>query len=493
MTMTLLINLYCSRLVLQTLGVVDYGVYDVVGGVVVLFTLISGPLSASTTRFLTFEIGTQNKRRLHEVLSVSMLIHLGFALLVCLLTETIGLWFVQNVLVIPAERLDAAVWVLHFSVLSIFFSILQTPLRADVIAHERMDAFAIISLMEVFLKLVFVICLIYVGFDQLITYAFFLSLIAVISFIAYWLFCHASFEEAKGKLSYDRRVAKDLLSFMGWSMTGGLSSICSGQGVNMLLNVFFGPTVNAARGVALQVQSALINFSSNIQQAINPQITITYASHRLDDMHKLVVAGVKFTYLFLFILSLPIFCFTPYVLSLWLGQYPPYTVEFVRMVLILNLLEAQTGSLIVANHATGDIKKFQIAVESVNILTLPMAYLYLRFVSSDNPVAVYLIALFISLAAQCVRVAIVLPHIRMQLSYYFNQVIVPLIKFSVLMTAVGDGCMAMVSSPDISQFMVVGCILLLLGCMLAFFVALTHQEKHAVKSLCHHRSAGARL
>lgn len=425
MFLSLLINLYCSRVVLRTLGVVDYGVFDVVGGVVVLFTFFTGPLSASTSRFLTYEIGTQNKTRLNQVLSASILIHLAFALLVCLLTETIGLWFVSNVLVIPPERLSAAFWVLHFSVISIFFSLLQTPFRSDVIAHERMDAFAVISLAEIILKLILVLCLVHVSFDKLITYAFLVAVVSAFACVLYGWFCHARFEEARGQRLYDQGVAKELLSFIGWMLTGGISSICTGQGVNMVLNVFFGPSVNAARSVAVQVQSALYNFSSNIQTALKPQITITYASHQLDDMHKLVVACSKYTFLFLLVLSLPIFCLTPELLTLWLGHYPPYTVEFVRMILILNLIEAQSGALIAANHATGRVKTFQICVEAVNILVFPLAFLYLRFVSPESPIVVYYITIVIALAAQCVRIGIVLPNIQMRFSYYFQKVLAP--------------------------------------------------------------------
>lgn len=493
MVLTLLINLYCSRIVLQALGVVDYGVFNVVAGVVVLFTFVSSPLYASTNRFLTFEIGKQNAKRLNQVLSASMLIYLGLGFLVCLLTETLGLWFVKHVLVIPPERLSAAIWILHFSAVSIFFSLLQSPFSADVISHERMDVYAIISLIEVLLRLVIVFCLVHVSYDKLITYAFLMSLLPILSCIIYWRFCHAKFEEARGQRLYDRDVARELLSFMGWSLTGGVTGICNGQGMNMLLNVFFGPTVNAARGIAIQVQSALNSFSSNIQQAINPQITITYASNRLDDMHRLVAAGAKYTYLFLFILSLPIFCYVPYVLTLWLGEYPSYTVEFIRMTLILNLIDAQTVSLVIANHATGDIKKFQIWVELVNVMTLPLAYVYLRFVSPENPVTVYYVLLLIMLAAQCVRIAIVLPNIKMPLSYYINKVIAPLAWFSALMMAVAYGCVTVISSPDILQFMVVSGMLLLAGCLLAFLFAFNHSEKNYVISFCHRRPFGKRL
>lgn len=425
MVASLLVNLYCSRVVLQALGVVDYGVYEVVGGAVLLFTFFASPLSASTSRFLTFEVGTQNKRRLKEILSASILIHLGFALLVCLLAETIGIWLVSNVLVIPTGRLLAAFWVLQTALVSMFSSIMQSPFRADVIAHERMDAFAVISLSEVFLKLILVLCLAHVSFDKLVTYGFLMAVVSSFSCVAYWRFCQSRFEEAQGDGIYQKEVARELLSFMGWMLTGGLSGACTGQGVNMLLNVFFGPAVNAARGIALQVQSALINFSSNIQQALSPQITITYANRHLEDMHRLMVACPKYTFYFLFFLSLPIYCFTPGILALWLGDYPPYTVEFVRVVLVMNLIEAPTGSLIVANHATGRVKIFQICVELVNVMVLPLAFLYLRYVSSESPVTVYYIALFISLVAQCVRIAIVLPNIGMRFSYYFQKVILP--------------------------------------------------------------------
>lgn len=485
MAFSLLINLYCSRVVLRTLGVIDYGVYDVVGGVVVLFTMISGPLSASTTRFLTFELGTRNKERLKQVFSASMLIHLFFGIIVCLLTETIGLWFVKSVLVIPGERLHAALWVLHFSVISIFFSLLQTPLKAVVIAHERMDAFAVISLAELFLKLILVLCLVHVRFDQLITYSCMIAAVPAFSLTAYWHYGRLKFEEVRGKGTYDRGLAKDLLSFMGWSMTGGISTICNGQGLNMLLNVYFGPSVNAARGIAVQIQSALNSFSSNIQQALNPQITITYASHQLDDMHQLVVACSKFCYLFLFVLSLPIICYTPYVLTLWLGHYPPYSVEFVRMILMINLIDVHAGALITANHATGRIKMFQICVEAVTVMTFFLSFLYLRFVSSDHPIVVYYITFVISFLAQCVRIAIVLPNIKMRLSYYVRGVAVPLLRFSVLMAMLGLGCMAVASSVDIYLLIVMSCVMILLGCILAYYVALTDSEKTYVMKLRH--------
>lgn len=481
MIVSLVINLYTSRLILQALGIVDFGVYNVVGGVVLLFTIFTGPLSDSTRRFLSFEIGTQNKKRLTEVLSVSVLLHLVFSIFVVLLTESIGYWFVQNVLDIPADRLTAALWVLHFSVLSILFSILLIPYRADIIAHERMDAFAIISLIDIFLKLFVAIALLYYSSDKLILYSFLLALVSFLALVLNWGFCRLRFEEAKGKRIYNRQIAKDLLSFIGWTMTGGISGTCNNQGINMLLNVFFGASCNAARGIALQVQSAIISFSTNIQQAINPQITISYAANNLDGMHKLVEASSKYTYLLMFVISLPIFYHTPYILQLWLGEYPQYTVAFVRVVLLLNLIEVLSGPLVIANHSTGRIKKYQIVVESVLLLTLPVSYMYLKFVNHNNPNDVYYITLVFAIIAHCVRVSIVLPNIKMKLSQYLRNIIKPITIISFITIIVSGIVDNFVNVNEFHKLLLVGSVGLISCCLSMYYIAFTDDDKLLLK------------
>lgn len=481
MLVSLVVNLYSSRIVLNALGVMDFGVYNVVGGVVSMFSLFSAPLSDSVRRFISFEIGTQNKDKLIEVFSDSVLIHLFFALIVILLTESIGYWFVVCVLDIPPERMSAALWVLHASAISIFFSILTIPYRSDVIAHERMDVFAIISLADVFLRLGIAIGLLYIYIDKLIYYAVLLAIISFFTYVTYLLYCRLKFEEVKSKSHYNIKVAKELLSFFGWTMTGAVSGTCNGQGINMILNVFFGPAVNAARGIAVQVQSAILSFSSNIQQAINPQITIAYASGNLNGMYKLVVAGSKYTYLFMFLLSMPIYYSTPYILQIWLGDYPQYTVPFLRMIIIINLFEVLSGPLIVANHATGRIRKYQIVVESVSILALPLSFIYLKFISSENPVYIYYIILMVSIFTHCVRVYIVLPNIMMKLSYYIKNVIWPLLCFSSLFSLSSYCLSFFVKTEDVSTFLLSSIMLELIGILISLYIALSNTERLLIK------------
>ena len=481
MLVSLAVNLYASRIVLNALGVLDFGVYNVVGGVVSMFSLFSAPLSDSVRRFISFEIGTQNKQKLIEVFSDSVLIHFFFALIVILLAESIGNWLVISVLEIPNERMTAALWVLHASAVSIFFSILAIPYRSAVIAHERMDVFAIISVADVFLRLGISIGILYVFIDKLIYYSVLLAFISFLIFVSYLFYCRFQFEEVKSKSHYNIEVAKELLSFFGWTMTGAVSGTCNGQGVNMILNVFFGPTINAARGIAVQVQSAILSFSSNIQQAINPQITIAFASGNLDGMYKLVVAGSKYTYLFMFLISMPIFYSTPYILQIWLGDYPQYTVQFLRMILIINLFEVLSGPLIVANHATGRIKRYQIVVESVSILTLPLSFIYLKYITSNNPVYIYYLILLVSIITHCVRVYIVLPNIMMKLSYYIKNVIWPLLCFSILF-AFASYCLSfLLKTENVTMLLFSSVILVIIGVLFSLYIALSNTERLLIK------------
>lgn len=432
MLLTLVISLYTSRIVLQTLGVIDFGVYNVVGGVVILFTFFSAPLAHSTRRFLMYELGTGNQTRLQKIMSSSIVIHIVFALVVVLLTEAIGRWFVINVLQIPPLRLDAALYVLHFSAISIFLSIITLPFTSDVIAHEQMDVFAIVSIGEALLKLLIVSVLVVADVDKLVLYTFLLILLQMFSFLSYFIYCRCKFHEARCGFKADRGVVRELLSFFGWTMTGGLSGICNGQGLNMLLNVFYGPAVNAARGIAVQVQTVTFNFCQNIQDAINPQITKTYASGDYDNMHKLIAAGSKLTFIFLLMIILPILFNTEYILTLWLGDYPNYTVDFIRLILIVYLIDILSSPLITANHATGNIKKFQIVVESVNIMTLPISYILLRLNPEFSPIVVYIVLLIIAIVAQVIRIIIVLPNIKMRFGYYFKSILQPLIEVGLL-------------------------------------------------------------
>ena len=300
MLFTMGVSLFTSRVILQTLGVEDYGVYSVVGGIITMFAFINGGMISATQRYLTFEIGKGNLPQLKKVFSTSLQIHAIIALIIVLLGETVGLWFLYEKLVIPADRMNAAVWVYQCSIIACVVNIMSVPYNADIIAHEKMSAFAYISVLEVSLKLLIVYALYFTPWDKLITYAFLILSVQLIIRFVYARYCSKHFEESHYQHKIDKSLFKEMFTFAGWSFWGNLAGVLYTQGVNMMLNVFFGPIVNAARGIAVQVQSAVQQFVSNFQVALNPQITKNYATGHLTQMHNLMFRSARFSFFLLF-------------------------------------------------------------------------------------------------------------------------------------------------------------------------------------------------
>jgi O-antigen/teichoic acid export membrane protein len=429
MIFVMLINLYTSRIVLNVLGVTDFGIYSVVGGIVVFFSFFSGPLTDATRRFLSYEIGKKDLKRTSMVFSTSLTIHAIMSFFLIVVAETVGLWFLYNKMQIPVERMNAAFFVFQCSIAVSIITLLCTPFNADMIANERMDAFAYISILEVCLKLAVVFLLLSITFDRLILYSFLLVLVQIFIGCSYSLYCRFHFKESKFHFSFDKKLFKDMLHFIGWTMTGGISSVCCNQGLNILLNMFFGPSVNAARAIVVQVQSGIFQFCNNFQTAISPQITKHYAQKDFSNMKTLIITGSKFSFFIVLLLSLPIMIKSQYILRLWLGIVPDYSSVFLRIILLTGLINALANPIIITNHATGDLKKFQIIVETIQISILPISYLVLK-TGSLHPEMVFVIQLVISLIAQYARVKIVLPKIDMDLKTYFKEVIFPIIKVS---------------------------------------------------------------
>lgn len=427
MLFIMIINLYTSRLVLQVLGVTDFGIYNVLGGVVVLFTFISNPLKDACRRYLTFEIGRKDFLQLRNVFSTSVFLHAIFSLIIFILSETVGLWFLYNQLNIPEGRFSVSLWVFQFSIFTMLMSIMQSPYIADIIAHEDMKPFAYISVVEALLKLIMVLFIYYISFDKLVTYSILLATIQIFIFYLYYKYCKSRYRECHIVYVKDRVLIKKMTSFMGWTMTGGIATILNGQGLNILLNVFYDPTINAARGLALQMQGALAKFSSNFQTAINPQLTKSYASGDLIAMHKYVIYSSKYSFYMLYVLALPVMLSADFVINCWLGFVPPHTSNFFRLVVLDSLLLVLANAMITSVHATGSLKKFQIIVEFINILVLPISYVLLR-TGNWEPEIVYVVFVIISLTAQIARVYIVLPMIEMYYKTYIEEVIIPIIR-----------------------------------------------------------------
>ncbi|MEE1288394.1 MAG: lipopolysaccharide biosynthesis protein, partial [Bacteroidaceae bacterium] len=374
----MLVSLYTSRVILQTLGVEDYGVYNVVGGVITMFTFLNSAMSSATSRYITFEIGKGNMERLKKVFSTALQIHAIIALLIVILGETVGLWFLMNELVIPDGRMDAAMWVYQCSIISCVVTIMSVPYNADIIAHEKMSAFAYISVLEIILKLLIVYLLVVLPFDKLKVYAVLVLMVGLLIRYIYTRYCHKHFEESHYIHRIDKSLLKEMSSFAGWSFWGNLAGILYSQGLNMMLNIFFGPVVNAARGIATQIQHVVTQFVTNFQMALNPQITKTYASGGLDKMHSLMFRSARFSFMLLFFLSLPIMLETNYIFTLWLGIVPENTVIFARIIIAISLIYTIANPCVIANQATGKVKVYQAVVGGLLLLILPISYIVLK-------------------------------------------------------------------------------------------------------------------
>lgn len=378
MILTMLVSLYTSRVILNTLGIEDFGIQNVVGGVISMFAFFNSAMTSATQRFLSFEIGKSDFIQLQKTFNATQVIHIGISLLIFILAETAGLWFVQNYLVIPQERLGAAIWVYHFSVLSFMVSIIQVPYNATIIAHERMNVYAYVSILEVGLKLLIVFMLTWITYDKLKLYGFLHFCVIFLIAAIYWLYTRFNFPESKFSFVKEKRIYKTLISYSGWNLFGNVAAVAQGQGVNIILNVFFGPVVNAARGIAVQVQSAVNSFVTNFQMAVNPQIIKSYASNDNEYMISLIIRSSKFSFYLLFLISLPIILEIDQILELWLGRVPSYTSIFTVLILALTLITSISGPLKVAVQATGKIALYQVVIGSLLFLTLPISFLFLH-------------------------------------------------------------------------------------------------------------------
>lgn len=399
----MLVSLYTSRVVLNTLGVEDYGIYNVVGGFVTMFSLISASLSSATSRFLTFELGRDDADRLKKVFSTSLAIHVTLGLIVIVLAETVGVWFVNTQMTIPDARLYAANWVFQASVLSFVLSLLSTPYNAAIVSHEKMTAYAYMGILSIMLNLCIVLFIAYAPwtFDRLIVYACLLVGINVICQCTYVVYCRRRFAECASRIGFERSCWKELSSFAGWNFIGCTAGLLSTQGVNILLNLFFGPVVNAARGIATSVNTAVVQFSGNFMMALNPQITKSYAAGERDYMFSIVERGSRFSFYIILFLAMPILFETDFILTKWLKIYPPHTVYFVRLVLLQSLTDILSNTLITLQSATGKIRNYQLAVGGTMLLILPTSYICLKL--GATPESVYIVAVAFSLLGLFLR------------------------------------------------------------------------------------------
>lgn len=378
MFVTMIIGLYTSRVILNALGVTDYGIYGVVGGFVSMFTLISSSISASVSRFLTYELGKGNKENLRRTFATSIFVLSGLSVLLIVITETIGLWYLYNKMVIPPERMTAAFWCFQFSLFTMVLTLINQPYTATIIAHERMNVYAYLAILDSVLKLGVCFAVLYSSVDKLILYGFLLFMVSVINQAIYMFFCRSRFEESRFAFSVDKKMFRNMFSFAGWNFIGSSAAILTSQGSNLLLNWAGGPVLSASYSVANSASGMVTVFVNNFTQAFNPQITKRYAAGEYNSLIQLLIYGSKYSYYVMFIVALPIMLNANFLLKLWLGFVPIDAVVFIRFMILANLFDAISRPIVTAKNANGNIRNYQIVVGGILLLTLPLAYLALK-------------------------------------------------------------------------------------------------------------------
>ena len=474
MILLMLISLYTSRKILEELGVEDYGIYNIVSGFIVMLSFINGAISSSTSRYITFALGRNDDVWLKKVFSTCLQSHVVISVLILIIGETVGLWIVKNVLVIPSATLNAALWVYQCSIISTVIMVWSVPFNACIIAHERMSAFAYISVFESIAKLLIVFALGLVESDRLILYAVLLLLVQVSISGIYVYYGFKNFQETKSKLLFEKGLFKETMSYAGWSLWGGLAAALFTQGVNFVLNIFFGPVVNAARGLAVTVQSSVQQFSSNFQTALNPQITKAYASNLLNEMHVLIIRSSKFTFFLIFCLSLPIILETKFVLDVWLKEIPEYTVSFVRIMLVICIIDAMANPFMTAIAATGRVKKYHCLIGGILLTIVPIAYISLYV--GGAPISVFYVQLIIFIVAFVVRLIFVATMIGLSISRYLREAIVPCLII-VLFSVIPMYLLQEILPENFITSLMIMCISFVLVLILSYCIGLTKGER----------------
>lgn len=422
----MLVGLYTSRIILHSLGINDFGLYNVIGGIVGFLGFINSSLAVATLRYITYEQGKSSSiERLHSVFCTARSIHQILSLIILIAAESVGLWYVLNILQVPEGRMHATLLVYQFTVLTGIISVISVPYNALITSHEKMSAFAYIAIYESVASLCIAYFIQYISFDRLITYGFLLMLVQASVRYIYVRYCRRHFPEASGKRVFDKVQFKEMLTFAIWITNGTLAVVAYTQGLNLLLNAFFGPAINAAYGIAVQVQQKIYSFCGNFQSAIKPQVIKSYSEGDFAYLHKIVIHSSNYSFYLLFLLSLPIIIHAPFILEKWLSVVPEYSVSFLRLTLIVGMLESLKMPMNTSIHATGNIKKFQLFEATSLLLIVPISFLFLKL--GYSPISVFVIQAVFFIIAQVIRGVIVCPAIHMLSATYFRECLLKII------------------------------------------------------------------
>lgn len=468
------ISLYTSRIILDALGVTDFGLYNVVGGVIVLFSFITSALSNSTGRFFSYAIGKGDVKEIETTFGTFRSLYDILALAILILGETVGLWFVYHYLKIPEDRFTAALWVYHFSVLATVMNVIYLPYQSLIISNEKMSVFAYVSIMEASLKLGIVFLLYASPFDRLIVYAVLIFLLQFVIRCVYTIYCKRKIPTAKAPLTIKKDLVPEVLKYSGWVLFGSSAYMTYTQGLNILLNIFFGPAVNAARGIAVQVQTGCQNFIVGFQSALYPQLIKSFAKQDLIRMRALLYTACKGSFFLFLLLVLPILLKTGFILDLWLKEVPDYAIPFTQLILVFSMLRAITNSLNHAVQATGKIRAYQLVDGLLGLSILPIAYVVIKLFHTD-PVSVFWVLVSMEAITVVARIIVGVPRFG-KVGEYLKNVLFPVIYVTII-GAVIPVLVAKVTSDDFWGFIYVGLADVLWTMPIVFFLGLNSKER----------------
>ena len=479
MGVMMIISFFTARITLEALGVVDYGINNVVGGLVSMFSLISSSLSSSVSRFMTFGLGKGDKKELNKIFSTSVNIHIVLAIIVVIAIETIGVWFLNNKMVIPAERLTAAHWVLQSSTVLFVVGLLSVPYNAAIIAHERMDIYAYFTLFDAFARLAIIFAIKYYGGDKLILLAVISLIPPLIKQFYYWHYSKRNFEECTYHAIWDKRVFKEMFGFAGWNFLGNTAYILNTQGVNMLINLFFGVTLNAARGIATQIESIVTQFAGNFTVAMNPQITKSYAAGNLDHTYSLIKKGAIYSFCLMLIIVVPIIMEIDNILKLWLGNVPEHTATFTRLCLCGNLIMTLGNSLYTGIIASGKIRKYQIIITIAGAWVFPLTYLAFKLgMPAESAYIIYNIVYFSLLI---IRAYLAKGIINLNMRQYIQDVILKAIYIAAIVS-IPPLAITFLFEESILRTFIAGPLVLLTTITIIYFIGLGKSERTLINT-----------
>ena len=480
MVIVLLISLYTSRVILQTLGVEDFGIYNVVGGFVSMFAFLNTTMNNAIQRFYNYENGKSGDEGETRVYNTALLIQILLAVLVLILTETIGLWYINNKMVIPPDRFSAAQWIFQFAVISLIILILQIPYSAAIMAHERMDYYAVVSVLDAILKLVIALLIPYIPYDKLIGYGALLLGISIINFLLYYVYAKVKFERLKIIWKFEKGIFNSMLSFSGWNLFGSFARVMKEQGLNMVLNLFFGPVVNAARGIAYQVSGALHGFVNNITIASRPQLTHAYAQGNVNRTMTIMFSVSKLCYVTLLLMALPIMMEIDFILKIWLGDtIPDNTNVFVIIVIITSLIHVFNPPTSFVVHATGKMSRYQLVMGGINLAIIPVAYLFL--LSGSPAIIAFVVSAVFTLIGQIAAILVLRTLVLFSIKQYVNEVIIPTFIVTVISVVVSYIPFSLMSGGWL-RLIVIVCSSTLAIILSTYLFGLTSKEKELVVS-----------